>query len=478
MRIFFLSFLSICIIQTTYTQSKFISIDSVKIQSERYVNAVNQNVNKLDTRLSEESISFLNRFEKIERMISKKLAGKDSSYNLGLTTTCISEYEELRSMFLTGSGKLENKARYFPMIDSLITSVKFLSEFTKVGTNTFLSENVLLKSLDNIEELREKLLYTEKIQSFIQNREKVLSEKLLSLGLIREFRKYQKEVAYYKMYVKNFHETLNNPERIIASSLHLLQQIPSFQKYFGRFSVLSSMFQLPGNAIDATAATMSGLQTIDGTREIMQQKLGRVNIGASQLTQSQIVGAQTFLQEIKNKLPVNSGQESEIIIPDYKINQERNKSLFERLEFGANFQNLRSNGILPNSTDFGFSLGYKINQSTIWGLGLSYRVGWGEGLNKIKISQQGIGFRTFLDAKLKGSIYISGGGELIYLNEFRRLDILKDYSAWQKSALIGLSKRYTVNKKIKGNIQILYDFLGQTQIPRHQALVFRFGYHF
>jgi hypothetical protein len=124
------------------------------------------------------------------------------------------------------------------------------------------------------------------------------------------------------------------------------------------------------------------------------------------------------------------------------------------------------------------SAGYKLNDKSIIGIGASYKLGLGQSWQNINITHQGAGLRTFVDFKLKGNFWISGGGELNYRNEFRRIEVLKNMNAWQQSALLGISKKYKAGKKFKGNAQVLYDFLWKQQQPRTQAVVFRVGYNF
>ncbi|HYC29754.1 MAG TPA: hypothetical protein VEB42_13070, partial [Chitinophagaceae bacterium] len=73
--------------------------------------------------------------------------------------------------------------------------------------------------------------------------------------------------------------------------------------------------------------------------------------------------------------------------------------------------------------------------------------------------------------------YASGGYEQNYRAAFRSIDQLRQ-NAWQQSALLGISKKYRISKKFKGNMQLLYDFLHAQQVPRAQPVVFRMGYNF
>jgi len=44
--------------------------------------------------------------------------------------------------------------------------------------------------------------------------------------------------------------------------------------------------------------------------------------------------------------------------------------------------------------------------------------------------------------------------------------------------LIGVTKQYRISSKLKGNVQLLWDFLSYQQVPRTQPLLFRVGYGF
>ena len=128
-------------------------------------------------------------------------------------------------------------------------------------------------------------------------------------------------------------------------------------------------------------------------------------------------------------------------------------------------------------TDLAATCGYRFTDHATAGVGASYNLGWGSGLNHIAWSSQGIGLRSFLDIKAKGSIWITGGFEYNYMQEFAKLTDLRNPDIWQKSAVLGITKKYKVGKQ-NGNMQLLYDFLAQYEIPRADPLKFRVGYTF
>ena len=122
-------------------------------------------------------------------------------------------------------------------------------------------------------------------------------------------------------------------------------------------------------------------------------------------------------------------------------------------------------------------MGYKISDNMTAGVGVSYNLGWGTGLNHIRFSSQGVGLRSYMDVRAKGSIWITGGYEYNYMQQFAGLSDLRNYDVWQKSALLGLTKKYNLGK-MGGNLQLLYDFLAASQVPQASPLKFRIGYTF
>jgi hypothetical protein len=165
-------------------------------------------------------------------------------------------------------------------------------------------------------------------------------------------------------------------------------------------------------------------------------------------------------------------------MPDFRPNNQRTKSLKKRLEYATNIQTTKNNYFYPTTTDIGLSVGYKINDASTLGIGFSYKIGWGTGLNHIVLSNQGIGLRSFVDIKLKASFYLSGGYEENYQQPFRSFQQISSFHYWQQSGLIGISKIVSIKSKMfkKTKLQLLWDLLSYGQVPRTQPIKFRVGY--
>ncbi len=167
-------------------------------------------------------------------------------------------------------------------------------------------------------------------------------------------------------------------------------------------------------------------------------------------------------------------------MPDFKPNDQKTKSFLHRLEYGANFQTSRNGYYFPTVTDLGLSLGYKLSASNVIGVGASYKIGWGNGIQHIALSSQGVGLRSFLEIKLKKTFSATGGFEMNYTTPFTSYRELQALQYWTKSGLIGIEKTVSMKNRVfkKTKLQLLWDFLSYQNVPKTQPLLFRVGYTF
>ncbi|HWJ29076.1 MAG TPA: hypothetical protein VNS32_21205, partial [Flavisolibacter sp.] len=283
----------------------------------------------------------------------------------------------------------------------------------------------------------------------------------------------------YRAQFQEYKQAFEDPSKLEQKLLEVVMKIPQFKAFFTKNSLLGSLFTMPGSST-ASTASLQGLQIRAMVNQSLVDRFGSSPDVTQQLQQN-LQSAQGQLNDLKSKLSRYSSESygnssGDPSMPDFKTNQEKTHSFSKRLTYGFDIQSQKSRYMFPITSDLGLSLGYKLNQNNMVGIGLAGKIGWGRGWSKIAVTYQGLGMRSFLDVKLKGSIYISGGFEGNYLKLIKSTAQLKDYSAWQKSGLIGLSKKYTISKKLKGELKLLWDFLSYQQVPRAQPIVFRIGY--
>ena len=277
---------------------------------------------------------------------------------------------------------------------------------------------------------------------------------------------------------------LSDPKLIEEKLLTTLSTVPAFQSYMEKYSYLGQLFGLPDNY--GSPESINGLQTKALVGKMMSQKMGSGagsgSGGASSpqdFVQGEMEAAQQKLTQLQDKvtqLGNSGGNSSSIVMPQFSPNNQKTLRFLKRLEFGYNIQTQQSTILLPTTTFLGLSVGYRIDDKKTVGVGASYNLGWGNGLNHISFSSQGVSLRGFADLKFKGSIWITGGFEFDYMEQFQRLSQITNLDIWQKSALLGLTKKYQITKNKGGNLQLLYDFLYRDHIPATSPLVFRLGF--
>lgn len=316
---------------------------------------------------------------------------------------------------------------------------------------------------------------TEDIKKYIRERKEYLKQQLGKYtSLNKDLMKINKTVFYYSQQVKEVKEALKDPKKAEQKILALLRESKLFQDFIQKNSFLAGLFETPSNY---STTGVGNLQTRGQIDQFIQTRMSTMGSNAQQQMQQNIQAGQQQLQQLKAKfLYVNNLGE----MPEFEPNMEKTKQFKKRLELGSNFQTTRARTYFPTTTDIAVSLGYKLNEKSVVGVGSSIKMGWGTGFDNIRITQQGLSLRSFLDWKLKGSFWISGGYEQNYLTAFRRIDELRNKAVWKQSALLGMSKVISVKSNFfkKTKVQILYDFLWKQQVPVTQPVLFRMGYNF
>lgn len=443
----------------------------------KYLSKLQSKASSFEEKLDKQSDRILDKMFRREEKLYKKLAKKDSLKAKTMLAESKQKYQQLQE-------KLKNpipgkKGAYIPYLDTLKTSLKFLDQESGVlSAGKKLLPGDISKTIGLVSKLEDQLKQADQVKAFIKQRRELMKDKLKDLGMLKELKKMNKEVYYYTAQVNEYKTLLSDPQKIEQKALQALQKLPAFKDFMQKNSQLASMFRLPGGGsgtVDPTnTVSLQGLQTRGAVQQQLQQQFG--GPGGQQMLQRNMQQAQAQLSELKNKMTnLGIGGSGDMDMPDFKPNSQKTKSFKDRLEYGANIQSQPSNRFLPSSSELGLSIGYKINDKSVLGLGGSYRWGWGQPLKHLKITHEGLGLRSFIDWKIYKTFFVSGGYEQNLQSGFFRIEQLKDRSAWQESGLLGITKKYGVGKT-KGNVQLLWDFLSYKQIPRAQPIKFRVGY--
>ncbi len=463
--------------------------DGIKSVSDKSLHLLQKKYDKLNTSIDKQSQKMLARMQRKERKLEKGLRRKDS-------TKAGEVFGDAKSKYAALSGEMKKTfdsaqtfplKEYLPGIDSIQTALNFLKAKGANLPTDKLQE--ISGASDKLQGLQDKLQKASDVEAFVKERERQLKEQLQNSGVAKGLKSINKEAFYYSQRLREYKDLLKSPQKMEDKLLSTVRNSHLFQSFMQKHSYLAKLFPTPQNY--GTPEALAGLQTRASVQQSLQQRFGVSSFsadaapsvsgssgGGGNYLQQQMQTAQGQLSALKDKIGKLgiAGGSSDMTMPDFKPNSQHTKSFLQRIEYGVNVQSERAHSIVPTTSDVAFTAGYKINDKNTIGIGASYKMGWGSGgIKRIKLTSEGVGLRSYVDIKAKGSFWLSGGYEMNYMQSFSKYEQLKDLSAWQRSGLIGVTKKYKVRKK-DNNIQLLWDFLSYQQVPKTPALKFRVGF--
>lgn len=470
-----ISILLVLLITTTLSFAQVDStIESIKNIPTKYLRNIDNKIelysNRITTR-TEKTLGKLSRWEnKIQGIllkVSPETAERLFGNNQPTFTSLLQQLKKGEALVLS------YQAPYNKYNDELNTSLKYLTQQKEQ------LDSGLIKKIEATSSRMQDLVREEDkndvLLQFIKDRKKQLIEQAFKhIGKSKYLVKINKEVFYYAETLKNYKEIFADTKKTEAAVQSILSKIPAFKKFMQNNSQMASIF---GPGAEGALPNLSGLQTRAGVQNLIQDRISSNPIEGMQQLQQTMQIAHNQLNRLKGKLLKSSGGGGGVgDIADFQPNMEKTKTFLQRFEFGFNLQFAKTNSFLPATSDIALNIGYRLNHKSIMGLGASYKLGIGN-IRQIRLTHEGIGLRSFIDWKLKKQIFISGGFEINHFAEFENIAQLKNYNAWQKSALLGLNKKLPMKSKFfkSSSVQVLYDFLYREHIPVSQPFLFRVG---
>jgi hypothetical protein len=453
--------------------------------TQKYIAAVSDKTQKIEDNVDKQTARYLVKLERAESKIQRKLAAFDAVAAKLAFGNSQQQYASLTSKLAAGvvPTSIKHTGEYLPYMDSLKGSLSFLQD-DKLAANLLKAGDMgkITSSLEQVKSLEGRLQQAETVKQFIADRKQQIKDVLsrytnLPSGIKSSYDAYSKQAYYYAAQIREYKEMLNDPDKLELKALSLINQLPAFQTFIKEHSELAGLFGVPGNY--GSDQALAGLQTKDQLFQLISTQMGG-GANAGQLFGQQLQAAQQGLNQFKQKLKALGGGSGNIEMPAFSPNQQKTKPFLKRLEYGTNIQTQRSGYYFPTTSDIALSVGYKLNNKVVIGLGMSYKMGFGKDIRHIAFSSEGMGLRSYGDMKLKGSFYVSGGFEYNYQQPFNSFYEVNSLSSWSKSGLVGMSKIVSLKSKLfkKTKLQLLWDFLSYSQRPQTQAIKFRVGYNF
>ncbi|MBS1598425.1 MAG: hypothetical protein JST75_09365 [Bacteroidetes bacterium] len=459
--------------QTKADSVKVDSIVSTKL-AQKYISTVSKKADGITNDLDKKTEKYISDLQKQEAKIQRKLSKVDSLASKNIFSKSPNVYDQLRTDLQNKSDRLlKGSGQYISWLDTAGTTLKFFQN-NAAFKNISAGQSQLKNAFGKIHSLDDQLKQAENVKEFIRQRKEYLKQQLASYNFGSELKNYNQTAYYYAQQVNEYKAALDDPTKLEKKALEILNKIPAFQDFMKKNSLLAGLFNIPE---DYGTSGVAGLQTREVVQQLMSERMSLMGPAGAQTAQANILDAQSQLTQLRDKF-MKTGTGGEI--PDFKPNDQKTKKFLKRLEYGVNLQTAHSTYYFPTTTDIGFSVGYKLSEKNIIGIGGSAKIGWGTDIRHIAVTGQGLGVRSFLDMKIKGNFYASGGFEYNYQKTFNSLQQVNEIKMWQQSGLIGLSKMISLKSKMikKTKLQLLWDVLSYYQTPRTQPIKFRVGYNF
>jgi hypothetical protein len=460
--------------------------ESLSKLPEKFIDKVNKKAARTEKQLIQKTEKYLAKLQKQEARLKKKLSKIDSLAANNIFDDEVAKYDQYQQKIISKTPEFRAKAKqYLPFFDTLKTSLKFLEQQKDLLKNVKESSGRLKESISKLQSLDNKLAQAENIKKFVKERRQFLAEQLKKFGLAKELTKYNKQAYYYGQQIQEYKTLLNQPEILLEKSVGQLNKIPLFREFISKHSELVALFPLPYNSSlvnNNQAMVIPGLQTRTQVQQQIQTTIAAGGSNAQTMVQQNLQQAKEILSQYKEKVYKIGGGNGELEMPEgFKTNNQKTRTFWKRLEYGTNMQSQKSTYFFPTTSDIGLSVGYKLNDKNIIGIGSSFKIGWGQTIRNIKLSAEGLSLRSFIDLKLKGSFFISGGYEQNYWASFKNAQqLINQPNKWSNSGLVGVSKTVSIKTKFfkKTKLQLLWDFMSYQQVPKTQPVLFRGGYNF
>ena len=435
----------------------------VLTQGKRYLDFNISSLEKYNKRVQRQQERLLQKLSRKEKTYAARLKRKDSAGYARYQQQQLS-FDSINKLNKNKSVILSIRANSSSAIDSLSA----VQQFLQPKTNTSNSDE-LAPYTGQLNKLKGDQQHNNQISELINQRFNTLKGINASVKGVKGFKGIDKQVFYAKEKIKVFKQINDEPSKLEGQALEVLQGQQGFDqlmdKASGRPTTNSSM--------SVSDLEKMGYQTKRQVNEQLQQKFGSNLGGIQQSMGKQISDYQDKLKELKaatgtlKQSKQSLRQLKNINKPSFRVNPMRGLPFSKRIEKQWNFQTNRATvDGKPALLQLSAMAGFKHTPKLTYGAGVATAIGLGRNWNNIQFSFEGLGVRTFAEWQWQYGIGAYAGYErmfkqAVFSKTNETIPSIKENAhstnQYNESILIGLTKRYRINDKMNGSIQILYD---------------------
>lgn len=244
------------------------------------------------------------------------------------------------------------------------------------------------------------------------------------------------------------------------------------EKEAGQLKAIRAMEEQKGSLNEHTA-----LLEQHGEQDYYKEKVKKVAKDHFAGHTEKLQAAQEKLAEIKKDYP--EGLSSIKDLPKRRPNRMKGKPFKERLVLGMTLQVHQDK--TPN-LDLSPFAAYRWTERLSFGLGGNYRVMTKDRFKGLTRMDEVYGARAFSEFNLYKGIFVHAGYEMMRAPRKEPLSFngkAEDVgNTWVDGLLIGAGKDYRIARYVKGNMQVLYNFLDEVNSPYRNKVMVRLGFSF
>lgn len=470
---------------TAYAQEN----GEVLIQGKRYLDINIRSLNKYAIRIERTQKQLLRRLKRKEQRLERLLHTDSAAYARFMQQPV--NFDSISRLATSpDSASFASRTRKGGQraVDSLKGIYRFIqSKASDAASNKAVTKVAALTGYDNqLNELQGRLSYDQYINE-LTNKHALSLEGISGKnnGIIG----IQKELFYAKAKMKEWQQLADDPSRLEERALEYLQGTKGFDLSMKQSLNGGSNANSMGGAVNVADLETMGFQTKRQLSTALQQKFGNSlqavqgNLG-KQLSSWQ--DKANSLQEQARETKQSLSSLKQIDKPDFKLNPMRGKPFWMRLEKQYSFNVSRATTLTDGSKRPALltpavSVAYRHTPKLATGIGIAGEIGLGESWSNIRFTFEGIGIRGFSNWELQYGIGLYAG----YERTWKRFAFQPNGEAamtsfipsshngnnYSEALLFGLSKKYKINSKYNGAVQVLFDAWWQQKELRTPIII-------
>ena len=452
-------------------------------QGRKYLDINIHALDKYSNRLKHQQERLIKKLKRKEHRFAKRLMGKDSAAYASYKDQNLT-YDSIGKLLHPDSATLAGKFKR--RSNDEIDSLKAVQSFLQNKSASLDGNSSQLQGYSpELTKLNSELNYRKYINDLISQRTSNLKNLggISNGGNIPVLTGIEKQVFYGKAKMKAYKDMADDPSKAEDKALEYLEGRPGFDKYMDKAGAGDGK-SMQSLSPDATSADMEnmGFQTKQQMQAGLNQKLGKDMGGFSTQMSKGVKIFQDGAGDI-NKTKQGLKGIRNIDKPSFKINPMRGLPFWKRIEKQYNWQTTRATlDGKPALLEVSAMAGFKQSPKLSYGLGIATAIGLGQSWSNIRFTWQGLGLRSYAAWQWQYGIGAYAGYERMYKQFAFTGDNAKateltpsvhNAARWSESVLLGLTKKYNINTKWNGAIQVLYDIWWQQKGLR-SPIVLRF----